>query len=59
MLDRLEKVRVYDLKISLTKKKDFLLSELIGDGNFLSREIEKNLKKLDYKEVPNLKQFIL
>jgi len=51
ILDRFERVKVISLKIALTKKKDFLLSRVEEDGNFLSREIEKNLKKkLDYKE---------
>ena len=51
MLDRLENVKVLSLKISLTKKKDFLLSRAKRDDIFSSREIEKNLKKkLDYKE---------
>ena len=50
ILDRFERVKVISLKIALTKKKDFLLSRVEEDGNFLSREIEKNLKKkLDYK----------
>ena len=51
MLDRLENVKVLSLKISLTKKKDFLLLRAKRDDIFSSREIEKNLKKkLDYKE---------
>ena len=50
-LDKIKPIKVLDVIITVSKKKDLKLSRLDNTENYLFTEIEKNLKKeLDYKE---------